>query len=73
MMKDFYRTYPQVALCGLNCLLCPMNIGGWCPGCGGEREIRAVPVPGVPGSEISVISVTAVNNTPVNSMRGWGL
>lgn len=38
----------------------------------GEREIRAVPVPGVPGSEISVISVTAVNNTPVNSMRGWG-
>ena len=43
MMKDFYRTYPQVALCGLNCLLCPMNIGGWCPGCGGGEGNQSCP------------------------------
>ena len=35
-MKNFSRAYPQAALCGLNCLLCPMCVGGYCPGCGGE-------------------------------------
>ncbi len=34
-MKDFHRDHPQFSLCGLNCLLCPMNLGGYCPGCGG--------------------------------------
>lgn len=34
-MKGFVRATPQVSLCGLNCLLCPMHIGGHCPGCGG--------------------------------------
>lgn len=34
-MKDFTRDTPQFSLCGLNCLLCPMQIGGYCPGCGG--------------------------------------
>lgn len=35
-MKDFSRPHPRhLALCGLNCPLCPMHIGGWCPGCGG--------------------------------------
>lgn len=34
-MKNFYREYPGFSQCGLNCLLCPMHINGYCPGCGG--------------------------------------
>lgn len=34
-MKNFYREHPEFSQCGLNCLLCPMNLGGYCPGCGG--------------------------------------
>lgn len=34
-MKGFTREYTQFSLCGLNCLLCPMQVGGYCPGCGG--------------------------------------
>lgn len=34
-MKDFMRAYPLLSLCGLNCGLCTMHIGGYCPGCGG--------------------------------------
>lgn len=34
-MKNFYREHPQFSQCGLNCLLCPMCLGGYCPGCGG--------------------------------------
>lgn len=34
-MKDFIRDYPLFSLCGLNCGLCTMYIGGYCPGCGG--------------------------------------
>lgn len=34
-MKDYHRQEPRFALCGLNCVLCPMHVGGWCPGCGG--------------------------------------
>ena len=34
-MKDFHRDHPEFSQCGLNCLLCPMNLGGYCPGCGG--------------------------------------
>ncbi len=34
-MKDFDREHPQFSQCGLNCLLCPMNLGKYCPGCGG--------------------------------------
>ena len=34
-MKDFHRDHPQFSQCGLNCLLCPMHLGGYCPGCGG--------------------------------------
>lgn len=34
-MKNFHRDHPQFSQCGLNCLLCPMNVGGYCPGCGG--------------------------------------
>ncbi len=33
-MKDFYRTNPWFSLCGLNCGLCPMRLGNYCPGCG---------------------------------------
>ena len=34
-MKDYQRRTPLFSLCGLNCGLCTMYIGGYCPGCGG--------------------------------------
>lgn len=34
-MKGFEREDRLFSLCGLNCGLCPMQIGGYCPGCGG--------------------------------------
>ena len=35
-MKNFDREYPEFALCGLNCGLCPMRyMEQPCPGCGG--------------------------------------
>lgn len=33
-MKDFKRNNPLFSLCGLNCGLCTMKLGGYCPGCG---------------------------------------
>ena len=35
MMKNFIRDDLLFSLCGLNCGLCSMNIGGYCSGCGG--------------------------------------
>ena len=34
-MKGFTREENRVSLCGLNCALCSMHLGGYCPGCGG--------------------------------------
>ena len=34
-MKGFTREETRFSLCGLNCTLCPMRLGGYCPGCGG--------------------------------------
>ena len=34
-MKGFTRTKTSFSLCGLNCALCSMHLGGYCPGCGG--------------------------------------
>lgn len=34
-MKDFNRNDLSFSLCGLNCQLCPMRLGSYCPGCGG--------------------------------------
>lgn len=34
-MGGFTRPYPLFSVCGLNCGLCPMHIGNYCPGCGG--------------------------------------
>lgn len=42
-MKGFEREDPRVALCGLNCLLCQMNLGGYCPGCGGGAGQQSCP------------------------------
>ena len=40
-MKDFKRENPLFSLCGLNCGLCTMRLGGHCPGCGqGNRPCR---------------------------------
>lgn len=34
-MKGFTRECTKFSLCGLNCALCSMCVGGYCPGCGG--------------------------------------
>lgn len=34
-MKGFSRKEPMFSLCGLNCVLCAMHVGDYCPGCGG--------------------------------------
>ena len=34
-MKGFSRQELRFSLCGLNCALCSMHLGGYCPGCGG--------------------------------------
>ena len=34
-MKGFTRTETRFSLYGLNCALCSMHLGGYCPGCGG--------------------------------------
>lgn len=34
-MKNFTREDQLFSLCGLNCGLCSMHLGGHCPGCGG--------------------------------------
>lgn len=34
-MRNFIRKDSSLSLCGLNCRLCPMLLGGHCPGCGG--------------------------------------
>ena len=34
-MKGFAREEIRFSLCGLNCALCSMHLGGYCPGCGG--------------------------------------
>ena len=34
-MKGFVREETRFSLCGLNCRLCSMRLGGYCPGCGG--------------------------------------
>ena len=34
-MKGFARSETRFSLCGLNCSLCSMHLGGYCPGCGG--------------------------------------
>lgn len=34
-MKGFTREDQMFSLCGLNCGLCTMRLGGHCPGCGG--------------------------------------
>ncbi|MCB6203743.1 DUF3795 domain-containing protein [Extibacter muris] len=40
-MKDFKRDNLLLSLCGLNCGLCPMHLGGYCPGCGGGEGNQA--------------------------------
>lgn len=41
-MKDFKRNNPLFSLCGLNCGLCSMRLGGYCPGCGqGNKPCKA--------------------------------
>jgi len=34
-VRGFVRECTRFSLCGLNCALCTMQLGGYCPGCGG--------------------------------------
>lgn len=40
-MKGFARDDQLLSLCGLNCGLCSMRLGGYCPGCGGGAGNQA--------------------------------
>ena len=40
-MKGFEREDQLFSLCGLNCGLCSMHLGGYCPGCGGGAGNQA--------------------------------
>lgn len=37
-MKNFRRDNIYFSLCGLNCGLCTMRLGNYCPGCGGGEH-----------------------------------
>lgn len=37
-MKGFVRKDQRLSLCGLNCGLCPMRLGGHCGGCGAGNQ-----------------------------------
>ena len=41
-MKGFTREEPLFSQCGLNCGLCTMYLGNYCPGCGGTRAAYAL-------------------------------
>ena len=43
-MKGFTRTETLFSLCGLNCALCSMHLGGYCPGCGGGAGNQSCPI-----------------------------
>lgn len=41
-MKGFTRHNQLLSLCGLNCALCPMELGGYCGGCGNGNQSCAI-------------------------------
>lgn len=41
-MKGFVRRDPYLSLCGLNCKLCSMELGGHCGGCGYGNQSCAI-------------------------------
>ncbi|WP_455581860.1 DUF3795 domain-containing protein [Dysosmobacter sp.] len=41
-MKGFERKNQLLSLCGLNCGLCPMLLGGYCGGCGNGNQSCAI-------------------------------
>ncbi|MGI6029146.1 MAG: DUF3795 domain-containing protein [Candidatus Heteroscillospira sp.] len=41
-MKGFERENVLLSLCGLNCGLCPMFLGGYCGGCGNGNQSCAI-------------------------------
>lgn len=43
-MKGFVREETRFSLCGLNCTLCSMHLGGYCPGCGGGAGNQSCPI-----------------------------
>lgn len=43
-MKGFSRQDTEFSLCGLACLLCPLQVGGYCPGCGGGPGNQSCPI-----------------------------
>jgi len=58
-MKGFKRENRLLSLCGLNCGLCTMYLGKYCPGCGGGEGNQPCAMarcslqhPGVAGSAV---------------------
>lgn len=43
-MKGFDRKDLLFSLCGLNCGLCSMRLGGYCPAAAGVRGIKPAPL-----------------------------
>ena len=43
-LKGFDRGNLLYSLCGLNCGLCPMHLGNYCPGCGGGEGNQGCPI-----------------------------
>ena len=43
-MKGFTRAETRFSLCGLGCALCSMQLGGYCPGCGGGAGNQSCPI-----------------------------
>lgn len=43
-MKKFERQDLLFSLCGLNCSLCTMKLGNYCPGCGGGAGNQGCPI-----------------------------
>ncbi len=68
-MKGFERKETRFSLCGLNCGLCVMRTGGYCPGCGGGRGTRAVPWPGALSPMAGRNFAGSAPNTPATGTR----
>ena len=54
-MKGFTRGETRFSLCGLNCALCSMHLGGYCPGCGGGADDKTITVGATPNPHAEIL------------------
>ncbi len=68
-MKGFERENQLLSLCGLNCGLCPMRIGGYCGGCGnGNQSCRIARCSLEQGGDPVLLRMRAV---PMRNLSGY--